>query len=152
MGTVNTPTLVAWRPRGPGSFLCPGSEIRGLLGAIQGVIGQKLDLDTYFVLLGNRVQAMVDAEEDPESALDEMYDALWQEDIAEVPKPMLDRVGSELIYGNYAFRSHFSHLGLPGDLPKQFQRQDPEAARMIEETTFENWWHNLLIRPYNPDR
>jgi hypothetical protein len=144
--------LVAWRPRGPGNFLCPGSSTRALLGAIKGVKGQILDFDTYFALLGDRVQEMLDAEEDPESALDEMYDALDQEDIAEVERPKLDRVGSKLIYGNYAFRDHFNLLGLPGDIPKRLQRNDSEAARVIKETGFENWWHNLLMKPYDPDR
>jgi len=43
-----------------------------------------MDLDDCSLL-----QAMLDAKEDRESALDEMYDVLWQGDIPEKPNPRI---------------------------------------------------------------
>jgi hypothetical protein len=152
VGIEKTPTIVAWKPRGLGNFLCEGPWRRALLAAVKGVQGQKMDRSIYFSLLADRVQSMMESEEDPESALDQMYEAFYEEDLADGDKPSIDQVGSKLIYGNLPLWEHFSFLGLPGSLPKRLGKNNLEAARVIDDTGLECWYHNLLMKPYNPDR
>jgi hypothetical protein len=144
--------LIAWKPHGPGNFLCEGAERRAMLGAIKGTEGQKLDPDAYFALLGDRVQEMLDAEEDPENALDQLYKAFDDENLAQVPKPSLDRVGSKLIFANGALRGYFDSLDLPGKLPGCLEKSDPSAARVIEVTGLQSWMTNLFTKPYDAGR
>jgi hypothetical protein len=148
----DTRLLVAWKPHGHGNFLCESPERRALLGAIKAVPGQDFDLDTYFSLLGDRVQEILEADEDPASALDQMYEAFDGEGLAQMEKPALDQVGRKLIFANWGLREHFNLLGLPGPLPKRLEKNDPDAAKVIEETGIGAWCTNLFMKPYYPDR
>jgi hypothetical protein len=79
--------------------------------------GRRWIVRIYSSLLADRVQSTLESEEDPESALDQMYEAFYEEDLADGDKPSIDQVGSKLIDGNLSLWEHFSFLGLPGSLP-----------------------------------
>src|SRR5258705_10832151 len=102
MEIEDTHLLVAWKPRGRGNFLCEAPWQRALLAAVKGVQEQKMDHSMYFILLADRVQATLEREDDPESALDQLYEAFDDEDVADIDKPSIDQAGSRLIYGNLA--------------------------------------------------
>jgi len=134
--------LVAWMPAielGSPRFVNPWKEARQIVGAIQGAKGQNLDGDIYLILLADRFDRMLAAEDDPETALDETFSWLESEGLAENFPESLEEAGRELIIGNQLIQERLYLMGIPGRLPANLTYSDPQADKVLSETTLTQW-------------
>lgn len=131
----------------------PNSSSPPKVGVIRGPLGQKLDPDTYYSYLSDRLDYLLGREDDPEQALADLLFVLAQEELEPPGNVEVEMAGEQVIYQNAGLRQHLSRMNVPGEsLPKTFPPNDPNAEEMFNETDLESWVGNLLFKPYNPDR
>lgn len=117
-----------------------------LAGAVRGKQGLKLDWATYKELLGQRIQLMLDKDENPEAALEFLLDEMERNELA-LPAEELDvkEAGAEL--------AQWLDPVLPNPvLPKTLKKNDPKAEELINHLGLEGWVTNLFFQAPNPDR
>jgi hypothetical protein len=136
-GAAEDKKLVAWMPDPAHAKDMTGWGGTAALGAVLAPPGTQMDPRTHAVYLADQVQAMIDAEDDPEDML------AWavRERLApaglviEVPAPK--QAGMDLVY---AMENHLRNMGILTDSTSTIPSEDAEGAReSIEETTFEAW-------------
>jgi hypothetical protein len=122
---------------------------RRLVGAVRVAIGQEFpDVATYLYHLADRVQKMIEREENPRRALSELTRWLKSEGLMGQMPHSLDEAGWTLVVENPALHVRLGMLGIPGELPEKITSGDPEALRVVEETTLEAWV-TLLTAGFN---
>jgi hypothetical protein len=161
----DTPTLnikpkwIGWMPSplppDETPALNPWPEARQIVGAVRVPPGQELpDEPMYLEYLADRVQEMIEREEDPKAALAELVHNLESEGLLGV-MPQIQRwseVGHDLIVENPALHMRLGAMEVPGELPERITVNDPRALRYVEETCLEAWTTALLNRPAEIDR
>lgn len=141
-----TSRLVAWMP---GIGQKSTSKAAQLVGAVLIPVGQELpNTAMYLSYLADRVQEMIEREEDPEEALGEMIQQLASvEMMGEMPE-RLSEAGHCLVIKNPALRARLSEMGVPGfQLPKRIYGGSHEAKRLVETTSLWTWTNYVLNRP-----
>ena len=98
--------------------------------------------------LADRVQEMIEREENPRGALAELTRWLESEGLMGQMPHSLDEAGWALVVENPALRMRLGMLGIPGELPEKITSGNPEALRIVEETTLEAWV-TLLTAGFN---
>lgn len=146
--------IIAWMPQPPqiALFVNPNQQSALVVGAVLVKQGLRTDREIYFSLLSDRLNLMLDKEEDPVQALRSLYEALEANGLAPESMPTLAEAGNSLVFQNDAMREHLDRLGIPGDLPARMNENSPRAARLIERTTLEAWTSALLEKPIEADR
>jgi hypothetical protein len=125
------------------------TETRQKLGAIRVARGQEFpDVAMYLYHLADRVQEMIEREENPRRALAELTRRLESEGLMGQTPHSLDEAGWTLVVENPALRMRLGMLGIPGGLPEKITSGNPEALRIVEETTLEAWV-TLLTAGFN---
>lgn len=140
-----TPKLVAWMP-GIGRKDRHAAQV---VGAVLIPVGQELpDRAMYLSYLADRVQEMIEREDDPEEAVGEMIQQLAGEGLmGEVPQ-RLKEAGHSLVLENPALRARLAEMGVPGQrLPKKIYGNNAKAAQLVEETSLWTWVNYILNRP-----
>ncbi|MET0649833.1 MAG: hypothetical protein ABW208_24750 [Pyrinomonadaceae bacterium] len=122
------------------------TEMRRILGAIRVARGQEFsNVATYLYHLADRVQEMIEREENPRRALAELTRWLESEGLMGQTPQSLDDAGWALVVENPALRMRLGMLGIPGELPEKITSGNPEALRIVEETTLEAWVTLLTV-------
>src|ERR1044071_948243 len=113
---------------------------RQLVGAIRVPVGQEVpDVAMYLAFLADRVQEMIEREEDPEAALS--YSTRWLDSeglMGQMPHSLAE-AGWALVMENPALGMRLGMLDVPGELPEKITSGDEAALKLVEETTLENW-------------
>jgi len=132
----------------------PNSSSPAKVGVIRGPQGQKLDPDTYYLYLSDRLDYLLGQEDDPDQALADLLFALAQDELETPGNVELEKAGEQVICQNANLRQHLSRMNVPGEsLPMIFPPNDPNAEEMSNETDLvESWVGKVLFNPYNPDR
>jgi hypothetical protein len=118
---------------------------RQLLGAIRVPIGQEFpNVAMYLAFLADRVQEMIEREEDPQAALDYTTGWLESEGLMSQMPHSLEEAGWSLVMENPALRMRLGMLDVPGELPEKITAGDATALKLVEETTLENWVVQLV--------
>jgi hypothetical protein len=113
---------------------------RQLVGAIRVAVGQEFpNVATYLELLADRVQEMIEREEDPQAALTHVTRWLESEGLMGQMPHSLAEAGWALVRENPALSMRLGMLDVPGELPERITTGDTTALKIVEETTLENW-------------
>ena len=129
------------------AYWCPPYEDSSALrlGAIKTVVGQRLDLNMYQSILGNRVQEMVDAEPSPKEAVSHLMEGLRRAGM-DLPSPdEPDEAGSVLIWSNPMLPDYLRLLGLFPEFPVTVDGSNWDAAIVYRETTLDEWIALLIL-------
>ncbi|HYY93848.1 MAG TPA: hypothetical protein VE713_04975 [Pyrinomonadaceae bacterium] len=140
---------MAWMPSGRATFVNPHPRALQIVGAIEGVEGQKLDPQVYLALLADRVQKMYD-QAPPEER--KMQTSVLSEAGLLDDRPTTETAALMLVLDNSLLQDRLRLMGLPGKLPPSLTHDDPAARKLIEETTLEQWVDVLTMMPAEPDR
>jgi len=151
--TDETKNFVAWAPEPDPepNFPNPSPEARRYVGALLVPKGTVLKVsDEALMYLADRVQALVEAEDDPESAAEGLWSNLKAHGLAVGSLPKLENVGNDLIYSNPEVRERLSNMRVFENLPKgPLEKDDPEARKYLDHP-LEQWeamFLNGLERP-----
>jgi hypothetical protein len=108
-------------------------------------MGQEFpDEAMYLAFLADRVQKMIEREEDPQAALS--YSTWWLESeglMGQMPH-LLAEPGWTLVMENPALGIRLGMLDVPGELPEKITSGNAAALKLVEETTLENWITQLV--------
>jgi hypothetical protein len=118
--------MVAWSPVMPLS--------KTVLGAVLCSPQQEMDRQAYLSLLGDRIQRMVDASDDPSEAAEEFENALIEQGlwIEDGPIPT-DEVGNRLVWSNPAVHEKLESIGLLSNLKGKKPQEMSSARQQIDE-------------------
>lgn len=132
--------LIAWMPEGSPASEGAHAEVSQIVGAVEGEKGQQLDLEIYLSLLANRLQQRVEQSDDPKKALSGLMHVLTSSGmLTREMSPNSPEHIHGAIFENFLIRERLYQLGVPGDLPSSLEQEDPQARRIIEQTTPEQW-------------
>lgn len=137
--TARAMPILVWAPE--------GDELTQALGAIQVSKGHKMNRSTYLALLSNRLNRLIRDEAEPVAALARAVARLDEADLLNQTPTRVEQAGSMLIFDNLKVREILNDKGIPGQLPKQIQRDNPKARRLAERTSLDSWLTMLLDRP-----
>jgi len=128
-------------------YLNPVRNARQVLGAVWWPKGQqRFNLDEYFLIVSERVQLLVNEDENPESAVSELCRELSKLDLLWNEPEKLDEVGSVLVFENEPLKNYLLLLGVPGKLPRSLPQENPKARNLIERTSLQQWVNVLTAR------
>src|SRR5262245_15068333 len=143
--------LLAWMPN-PDQirrYVNPDPQARLIVGAIEAVQNQTMDREIYLSLLADRLDNLLKQEPDPQAALDRTVQLLKSENLLD-RTPTMEQAGDCLILNNALMWERLYLMDIPGKLPPRIVTNNPEAQKIISETTLENWLNALTNRPSNP--
>ena len=128
-GPVSKPIdkpMIAWAPTTKSRWI----RLTAVLCAPE----QVMDRDIYLLLLGERVQRMVDAAEDPDEARDQLHRHLFEyglmPDLGHCP---IEEAGNQLVWSNPAVGEKLGDLGVLRGLPQVKVVEMTQAREVINQ-------------------
>jgi hypothetical protein len=101
--------------------------------------GQKFDRETYLVLLADRIEELVNKEEDPKAAEAELRRQLDQAGL--LPDNQLSL--RELVTSNPELHARLSVLGAFPKVGEVVKEENQEARQLVKEVSLEQWLDRL---------
>lgn len=123
------------------TYWCPPTEDwTGIaLGSIRVAQGQRLDQASYLSYLGNRVQAMVDAEPNPEQAVRRLIRGMDQAGLQPQGPEDVEDAGNFLVSSNPLIPDYLTLMGVYLDTPVTVSGENPDAEKAYKEVTLDEW-------------
>lgn len=137
--------LVGWMPA-----IGHKRPVAQLVGAVRAPEGYEFpNVRAYMELLAERVQEMLEKEEDPPQALRELVEELSAaEMLGGMPQTSrLKEAGEVLVLDNPMLSRRLRELDVPGKLPKKVYGGNPAAKKLVDETSLGAWASYLCNRP-----
>ena len=152
--TMEKPEYVYWMPTNEPSFILPHQHPFQVATVIKAVKGEKMDNDNYFWLLSNRVQYLIEENDDPEDAIDYTYNVLEGSNLISIYEKTnrVEDAGSSFVFNNYQLRVHLSRAGVFESMPRELNENNSEAEIIFNETDLENWFDAVTTTLYEDYR
>ena len=131
---------VYWMPTNEPSFVLPYQHQFQVATVIKAVKGQKMDKDIYFSLLSDRVQRLIDENDDPEDAMIYAFNVLESSSLIYEKPNDVETAGEEFIFQNFKLREHLYNTGVFETMPKELNESNSEAEELFNETDLEGWF------------
>lgn len=137
---MEKPEYVYWMPTNEPSFVLPYQHQFQVSTVIKAVKGQKMDSDIYFSLLSDRIQRLIDENDDPENAMIYTFNVLESSSLIYEKPNDVETAGEEFVFQNSSLRTHLQRAGVFETMPKELNENNSEAEELFNETDLENWF------------
>jgi len=137
---MEKPEYVYWMPTNEPSFVLPYQHQFQVATVIKAVKGQKMDSDIYFSLLSDRVQRLIDENDDSDDAMNYAFNVLQSSNLIYEEPNNLETAGEEFVFQNFKLREHLYSAGVFETMPKELNENSAEAEELFNETDLENWF------------
>lgn len=129
-------------PTNKPSFVLPYQHQFQQATVIKAVKGQNLYQDTYFWLLSDRVQSLVEECGDPEDMLFYTYNVLEGSNLISIYEKttLVENAGESFVFNNYQLREHLYLAGVFQAIPKELNENNSQAEELFNETDLEDWF------------
>ena len=151
---MKKPEYVYWMPTNEPGFVLPHQHPFQVSTVIKAIKGEKMDSDNYFWLLSDRIQYLIEKNDDPEDAMFYTYHILEGSNLISIyDKPdCVEDAGKSFVINNYQLRQHLRSAGVFEEMPKELNENNPEAEVLFNETDLENWFNAVTITLYEDYR
>ena len=137
---MEKPEYIYWMPTNKPSFVLPYQYQFQVATVIKAAKGQKMDSDIYFSLLSDRVQRLIDENDEPEDAMLYTFNVLESSNLIYEKPSGLDTAGEDFIFQNFKLREHLHNAGVFETMPKELDENNSEAEELFNKTDLEDWF------------
>ncbi|MDQ3634154.1 MAG: hypothetical protein M3405_06540 [Acidobacteriota bacterium] len=137
---MEKPEYIYWMPTNKPSFILPYQYQFQVATVIKAVKGQKMGSDIYFSLLSDRVQHLIDENDEPEDAMIYTFNVLESSNLIYEKPSGLYTVGEEFVFQNFKLREHLHSAGVFETMPTELNENNLEAEEFFNQTDLENWF------------
>lgn len=149
---MKEPEYIYWMPTNEPSFILPSQYHYQAATVIKAVKGQKMDSDEYFGLLSDRVQRLIDENDDPEDAMIYTFNVLESSNLIYAKPNSVETAGEEFVFQNFNLRLHLQRAGVFESLPKELNENSTEAEELFNDINLENWFSAVTTTLYEDYR
>lgn len=144
-----SPIVSYWTPEPSSNMINPSSHARLVVGAVRGLFHQTLDHEQYMSLLADRLESLLNQEDDYTQALADLVEDLERNLNLEIGD--FETMNAQSVVG--ALDLYLRRIGIPGrNLPERMPPNSLAAEKIYKEADLESWVSALTNRPSNPDR